>query len=162
MIRWGNAPIREPNAGTQDALPVRSEVRLRMKSRPATHGMDGAWWPRSLDPGAEFPELVLVLSSWIGPVYKVTYHVDDWDAAGSELTTDGWPVDLAASTTMQPNTVSVAGTHQRRRSLLVIPPFVPGGIARAVLLSAAGPDELTSAREMLTSNGVRLGLRGVD
>ena len=160
MIRWGSTPDAEP--GARDALPVRSEVRLRMKARPAAHGVDGAWWPRSRDPAAEFPELVLVMSSWVGPVRRVTYHLDDWDAAGHEVAVDGWLVELAGSATLERNTVLVSGTHQRQRSLLVVPPDTPGGVARALLWAAAGPKVVTSAEEMLTSNGVRLGLHIVD
>ncbi|MGB3438874.1 MAG: DUF5994 family protein [Actinophytocola sp.] len=133
-----------------------------MKARRPARGVDGAWWPRSRDPEAEFPELVLVLSSWVGPVRRVTYHVDDWDAAGREVISEGWPVALVGSATIQPNTVLVTGTHQRERQLLVVPPSVPGGVARAVLRSTAGPGIVASAEEMLRSNGVLSGLRGPD
>lgn len=154
MTRWGGTPATGLEH-THDALPVRSEVRLRMKTHPATHGLDGAWWPRSRDPEAEFPELVLVASSWVGPVSRVTYRVDDWDTAGHEVTIDGWPVELVGSTTMRPNTVLVTGTHQRERALLVVPAGVPGGVARAVLRAAAGPGVVHSAEDVLRANGSR-------
>lgn len=160
MTRWGSTPTAEP--GAHDRLPARSEVRLRMKTHPAAQGLDGAWWPRSSDPEAEFPELVLAMSSWVGPVSRVTYHVHDWDATGRTVTIDGWPVDLTGSAALQRNTVRVTGTHQRERTLLVVPPGVPGGVARAVLRATAGPDVVLSAEEMLTGNGVRTDLRGGD
>ena len=47
MTRWGSTPTAGPDREAHNALPVRSEVRLRMKSRPAARGLDGAWWPRS-------------------------------------------------------------------------------------------------------------------
>lgn len=148
-------PMTQPLAPPDSAgLPVRSEVRLRMKAAPAAHGLDGAWWPRSRDAEAEFPDLVLAASSWVGPVRRVTYHLDDWDAAARELVVDGWRVELLGDTTLEPNTVLVMGNHQRQRTLLVIPPDLPGGTARAVLRSSAGP-EVVSARELLASNGVR-------
>jgi hypothetical protein len=86
----------------------------------------------------------------------VTYHLDDWDAAARELVVDGWRVELLGDTTLEPNTVLVMGNHQRRRSLLVVPRDTPGGAARAMPRSAAGP-ETASARELLASNGVRPG-----
>jgi hypothetical protein len=138
------------------ALPVRSEVRLRMKATPAAEGLDGAWWPRSRDTGTEFPDLVLAVSSWVGPVRRVTYHLGDWDAAARELIVDGWRVELLGDTALEPNTVLVMGNHQRRRSLLVVPRDTPGGAARAMLWSAAGP-EAVSARELLASDGARPG-----
>jgi hypothetical protein len=162
MTSWGSTPTADPGPGAHDALPARSEVRLRMKDRAATHGLDGAWWPRSRDAGAEFPELVLVMSSWVGPVSRVTYHVGDWDPAGHEMTVEGWLVELAGSTALQPHTVLVAGTHERQRTLLVVPSGVTGAVARAVLRSTAGPAAVLSAEDMLTSNGVRLDLGRVE
>ena len=155
MTRWGSTPTAEPGPR---ALPTRSEVRLRMKTHPATQGLDGAWWPRSRDPETEFPELVLAMSSWVGPVSRVTYHVDGWDGPARAVTIDGWPVVLVRSTALQPNTLVVTGTHQRERALLVVPPGVPGGVARAVLRATAGPDDVLSAEEMLAGNGVPPGL----
>jgi hypothetical protein len=138
-----------------DAAPVRSEIRLRVRStKAASAHVDGAWWPRSRDPVAEFPGLVLAMSSWIGPVHRVAYHLDDWDMTARELTVEGWVVSLVGSPTVQANTVVVDGPDQRRMSLLVVPPDTPSGIARAVLVSTAGPDAVDSIEEILASNGV--------
>jgi hypothetical protein len=148
----------DPTAG--DAVPVRNEVRLRIKRRTATRGhVAGGWWPRSDDPTAEFPELVLAISSWVGPVRRVDYHLDDWDPTGPELMVEGWSFSVVGSATVEANTVLVTGTD--RMSLLVVPPGTPGGVARSVLRSAAGPHTVATAEEILRSNGVRLGRRTV-
>jgi hypothetical protein len=127
----------DPTAG--DAVPVRNEVRLRVKRSTATRGrVAGAWWPRSDDPTAEFPELVLAISSWVGPVSRVDYHLDDWGPTDPELMVEGWSFSVVGSTTIEANTVTVTGTAQDRMSLLVVPPGTPRGVARAVLRSAAG------------------------
>jgi len=137
-------------------VPVRNAVRLRVKQSPATRGdVDGAWWPRSHDLAAEFPGLVLATSSWVGPVRRVAYHLDDWHTATSrELMVEGWTVDLAGSSTLQANTVVVTGPDQRRMGLLVIPPHTTGDIARAVLNATAGLGEVGSVEEILASHGV--------
>ncbi|MFI7680919.1 DUF5994 family protein [Actinophytocola sp. NPDC049390] len=137
------------------ALPLRNEVRVRMKGSPTTHDLDGAWWPRSRTPGTEFPELVLVMSSWVGPVNRVLYRTGDWDLAQNSATSEGWPFDLEEAGTLQPDTVMVVGTHQRRRTLLVVPPEVPERVARALLSWAAGPDAVGSAEQVLARNGIR-------
>ncbi|WP_018683815.1 DUF5994 family protein [Actinokineospora enzanensis] len=155
--RWGSAPAVGPDAGAGDGPRVRSEVRLRMKPGHTARGVAGAWWPRSPDPSAEFPELVLALSSWVGPVGRVTYHIDDWGVSGSEVVVDGWPVELVASSTLRPHTVTVVGTRSRERNLLVIPPRTPGAAARAVLRSMAGPDEILGVEDVLTTRGAPLG-----
>jgi hypothetical protein len=118
-------------------VPIRNEVRLRMRRRTAIRGhVAGAWWPRSHDPAAEFPELVLATSSWVGPVHRVDFHPDGWDPTGPELMVEGWLVSVAGSATLEANTVVVTGTDQRRMSLLVIPPGTPDRAARAMLRSA--------------------------
>lgn len=142
---------------TGQAEPVRSEVRLRIKPVTGTRGqVDGAWWPRSHDPAVEFPGLVLAMSSWIGPVCRVAYNLDDWDWAERVLTVEGWAVRLAGHRAMTPQTVIVTGPNLQRMSLLVVPPGTPGGVARAVLRSAARSDTVASAEDILASNGVAL------
>jgi hypothetical protein len=66
---------------------------------------------------------------------------------------------LAGSATLEANTVEVTGTDQNRKRLLVVPPGTPGGVARSVLRSAAAPDTVAGAGEILTSNGVLRVLR---
>lgn len=152
MSASGGVPIVNPEPGSGPALPVRSEVRLRMKGNPTAPGLDGAWWPRSLQPETEFPELAHAVSSWVGPVCRVSYRIDEWNTASG----DGWPFDLEVSSTLQRNTVVVSGTHQRRRTLLVVPAAVPGRVARAVLSATAGPGGVVDAE-----HGIRSALHSV-
>jgi hypothetical protein len=141
-----------------DAEPPRRQVRLRMKANTATRGsVDGAWWPRSTDPAAEFPGLVLAMSSWVGPVNRVAYNLDNWAETGRELNVEGWSVTLVGDHLVDANTVVVTGPNQRRMLLLVIPPGTRGGVARAVLRSAADPHTVASVGEILESNGVTPG-----
>jgi uncharacterized protein DUF5994 len=149
-----------PDTNVGKAEFPRGQVRLAMKPHAGARGyVDGAWWPRSHNPAAEFPGLVLAMSSWVGPVRRVAYHLDDWDNARRDLTVDGWSVALVGYPTLDANTVVVTGSNQRRMSLLVVPPDTPGGAARAVLRSAAGADTVASVTEILASNGVRLDRR---
>jgi hypothetical protein len=157
---WAAPPNADPDTGAGQDEPARAEVRLRMKPNRAARGyVDGAWWPRSHDPAAEFPGLVLAMSSWVGPVRRVSYHLDDWDPTTRELIVEGWSVRLAGVPTLDANTVVVTGSNQTRRILLVVPPGTPGGAARAVLASAAAADTVASVEELLASNGVRLSRR---
>ena len=157
----GGPPTVHLRAALGPALPVRDEVRLRMKGTVAVRDLDGAWWPRSLDPETEFPELALVVSSWVGPVRRVVYRPDEWAPAGHAATSDGWPFGLETSAALGPNTVVVIGTHQRRRTLLVVPPGVPDRVARAVLSSTAAPGTANSAEHTLASHGIHPALYGV-
>jgi hypothetical protein len=153
----GGVPIVNLRSGAGQALPVRSEVRLRMKGNLTMPGLDGAWWPRSLQPETEFPELALVVSSWVGPVCRVIYRADEWNAASG----DGWLFVLEGSDALQRNTVEVVGTHQRRRTLQVVPPAAPGQVARAMLSATARPAAVDNAEHALVDHGIRSALHSV-
>jgi hypothetical protein len=147
--------------GTEDLQPAtdpaRSEVRLRMKPDDAAPGhVDGGWWPRSTDPAAEFPALVAALTSILGPISRAGYSLDAWNATARKLTVHDQVVRMEGFRTMQPNTVTLTGQNRRRISLLVVPPDTPGGVARAVLRSAADPDTTAAVQDILASNGVSL------
>jgi hypothetical protein len=131
------------------------ELRLKMKPGTATRGIvDGGWWPWSTDPAAEFPALIMAVSSWIGPAREMTYNLGEWGPAEDTLTVEGWTVRLAGSRTGQASTVVLTGPDMKQIRVMVVPPATPGGVARAVLRSASGSDTVATATEILASNGV--------
>lgn len=131
------------------------EPRLEMKpDGAATGSVDGGWWPRTLDPTIAFPELVAVLETWVGPVSRIAYNLGRWEPAPRKQTVDGRVIRYEGFHTIDSHTVTVIGTNTRRVSLLVVPPHTPGGVARAVLRSAAGADSTATVEDILASNGV--------
>jgi len=57
---------------------------LRLQTTHDRQGvLDGAWWPRSRDIGAELPALIAALAEYAGPVTRVGLDADAWE----ELTT---------------------------------------------------------------------------
>jgi hypothetical protein len=120
----------------------------------AAGGVDGGWRPRSLEPTTAFPELVSALHPWVGPVGRITYNLDLWEPAPRKQTVDGRMVRYEGVHTMDRHTVTAIGTNGRRVSLLVVPPPTPGGVARAVLRSAADSDSTATVSDILASNGV--------
>jgi hypothetical protein len=153
----------DPRDNEDATLPrTKHEPRLKIKSSTAARGIvDGAWWPRSTDPAAEFPALVMALSSWVGPARHMAYHPDDWGPAASALIVENWAVHLEGSQAVQPNTVVATGPNLKQIRLLVVPPNTPGGMARAVLRSASRSDTVTTVEEILASNGVSVDERTV-
>jgi Family of unknown function (DUF5994) len=140
--------------------PAQRAMRLMVKPGTAVQGqVDGGWWPWSTDPAVEFAELVMVASSWVGPISRLAYDPDAWDATAPNLIVGGWAVRLAAVHTIAANTVLLSGTKTRELCLLVIPPSTPGGVARAVLRSASGRDTVATAEEILASNGIRAAIQ---
>ncbi len=136
---------------------TRHEPRLNMKpAGAATGSVDGGWWPRSLDPATAFPELVSALRPWVGPVGRISYNLDRWEPAPRKQTVDGQVIRYEGFHTIDPHTVTAIGTNARRVSLLVVPPHTPGGVARAVLRSAADADSTATVADILAGNGVPL------
>jgi hypothetical protein len=109
--------------GRLAADPARREVRLWMKPADAAPGhVQGAWWPQSTDPAAEFPALVAVLTSSLGPISRMGYNLDAWNTIARKMTVQDRVVRIEGFRTMQPNTVTLTGQNRRRISLLVVPP----------------------------------------
>jgi hypothetical protein len=145
---------------TAEGAPEPRPPRLQMKPSGATRGdVDGGWWPWPEDPATQFPALVSALRAWVGPVSRVSYHLGTWGVIARKVPIDGQVVRFEGSRTTDPHTVTVIGSDSRRVSLLVVPPGVLGGVARAVLRSAAGSDSTASVGDILASNGVPLGVR---
>jgi hypothetical protein len=92
--------------------PARRELRLAMKPDTAVRdGVDGGWWPWSTDPAAEFPALIMALSSWVGPARRMAYSLHDWDPAEDKMTVEGWVIRLEGSDVMRANTVTLTGPN---------------------------------------------------
>ncbi|WP_173136667.1 DUF5994 family protein [Kibdelosporangium persicum] len=150
LVTSADVPLQHPGR----------ELRLKIKPSSAARGpLDGGWWPWSTDPAAEFPALIMALSSWVGPARHFAYHPHDWDPAEKTLTVEGWTVHLEALHTMRPNTVALTGLNLKQIRVLLVPPATPGGVARAVLRSASGVDTTATVEDILASNGVSLGGR---
>ncbi|WP_125726442.1 DUF5994 family protein [Kibdelosporangium aridum] len=149
-----SVPHRD-NSENVTALRAKRELRLQIKPSTAAVGnVDGGWWPWSTDPAAEFPALVMALSSWVGPARQMAYHPVDWDPVQSTLIVENWAVTLARSCDIPANTVVVTGPNRKRIRLLVVPPTTPGGAARAVLRAASRSDTVATVDQILASNGV--------
>lgn len=133
---------------------TRREPRLEVKPGGAAKGsVDGGWWPWSLDPTTAFPELVSALRPRVGPVSRIAYNLGLWEQAPRKQAVDGRVIRYDGFHTIDPHTVTVIGTNACRVSLLVVPPRTPGGVARAVLRSAAGADSTATVADILAGNG---------
>src|SRR6266540_430195 len=51
--------------------------------------LDGGWWPRSTDPVAELPGLVLAIDKLRGPVTRLVLAADGWDSHPRRLGING-------------------------------------------------------------------------
>ena len=99
------------------SLTPAAQLRLCLPpDSPAYTLLDGGWWPRSADPAAELPGLILALDERhgpAGPITRIMLNMADWDLsrprrlrvdgpAGSRVVRLGWfatmPVGLLTAT----------------------------------------------------------------
>jgi Family of unknown function (DUF5994) len=103
--------------------------------------LDGGWWPRSADPAAELPELILALDKRHGRILRVMLGAADWDAsrpsrlrvgeAGRRGVRLGWFASMPAGLL---TAISASG---QRTDLVTIPPDTSEHNAAAAMQQAA-------------------------
>lgn len=114
---------------------------LRLRGPGVADGfVDGGWWPRSLDLGAELAGVLVELFAAGYDVARVLYRLQAWDPAPRELTVlgrvitlEGWPTQEAASIGL----------------VVVVPPDTDPVIAEAALCLAGLDGDLHPAAEIL-------------
>jgi hypothetical protein len=119
-------------------------TRLALCERDQTRGgVDGAWWPKSLDLSSELPDLVAVFGSWLGEVHRVVYDPSAWLSAPARVLRRNEMVSLAPYRLVCSETVYLLGTHSRDAVLFVLSPSSSGEEASRVLCEVS-----TSTRPM--------------
>src|SRR5438874_8311155 len=105
------------------AAPPSSPPRLHLAPvRAGRAVLDGGWWPRSWDPVAELPGLILDLDASFGPIRQVLLNIDAWDrrfrrlAVGSRVVRMGW------FTSLDPALLIATTERGDQIDLLVVPP----------------------------------------
>ena len=129
--------------------------RLRLKPPGAVKGcFDGAWWPRSREPVAEFSALVTALAVDSGPVDRIGFNPAMWDLPPGKLALESGFVELTGFFGLDRHTIVVIGPRIRRLTLLVVPPDADAPAAERALAAATAPDASGSAVLILTTSGI--------
>jgi hypothetical protein len=126
----------------------------RLMLAPARVGqavLDGGWWPRSWDPVAELPGLILALDGPFGPISQILLNIDAWDCRFRRLAVGGRVVRMGWFTSLDP-AVLIATTDRRDQvDLLVVPPGTAEAAARAAMARAADPANTMRAPAILAA-----------
>ncbi|TQJ12399.1 hypothetical protein FB475_5342 [Kribbella jejuensis] len=142
------------------SLTKPSTPRLRLlPTNVGTPLLDGAWWPRSADPVAELPGLIVAINrSPAGRVGRMLLDATAWDTQPIRLAVAGRVVRLSYRTSRPTDLlVALCGTSGLRVELLTIPPNTPHDIAELSMARAAGADNqlrLQSLVEGMRAHGV--------
>ena len=125
-------------------------LQLKPESTAATGFVDGGWWPRSRDLGAELPDLLAALKARIGPVERVSYHLGDWDDTERAIAAGGNVVRLSGFRSQAAGTIDVLASRLRM-TLLVVPADAASESAHDVLAVAGRRDNADDVASLLHS-----------
>jgi Family of unknown function (DUF5994) len=131
-------------AGREAAIIPAPPAGPRLLLQPDHSGaalLDGGWWPRSADPAAELPGLILALDERHGRITRVMVGTAGWDAsrprqlrvdgpAGSRVVRLGW------FATMPAGLLTAISASDERTDLVTIPAHTSEQDARAAMEQA--------------------------
>jgi hypothetical protein len=141
-----------PNAVHERAEP--GTVLLRLETARTREGiLDGAWWPRSRDIGAQLPGLITVLTQRLGPIARVGLDADAWDEVPGHLIIDGRVVHIDWYP-VGDDTVLITRGDQDHFLLLVVPPDATPAAAREAMSRAVQADNSTEAQQILIETAI--------
>jgi hypothetical protein len=135
--------------GAATPLLATSEPRLRLGTGSARTLLDGGWWPRSTDPAAELPALVLAIDNLHGPVTRLALSRHGWDPHPRRLLVAGRVVRLGYFASQSAALLTARCDPGDRVDLLVVPPDTLSATADAAMLLAATASNLIHAQHLL-------------
>ncbi|MEU5786295.1 DUF5994 family protein [Micromonospora purpureochromogenes] len=142
----------------QPAAPITASTpsapRLLLGTTRNRAVLDGGWWPRSWDPAAELPGLVLALAERHGRIRHIMLNIHAWDSRPRRLTVGPDVVRLGWFDTLSPALLVATTGRDIQVDLLVVPPATPPAAAERAMATAADPADLRRAPDILAAVGV--------
>lgn len=140
------------NRRTTIPLTPPSTPRLRLEATGSRRTLlDGGWWPRSTDPVAELPGLILAIDSLHGLVTGLVLAADGWDSHPRRLGVDGRVLRLGYFASQPTSLLTALCANGDRVDLLVIAPDTADGTAQAAMALAATASNLVHAQHILVT-----------
>jgi hypothetical protein len=144
-------PTPLPRSTTVPASPPSTPRLMLAPARVGRAVLDGGWWPRSWDPVAELPGLILALCERYGPIRQVMLNSDTWDARFGRLAVGTLVVRMGWYASLDPALAIATTAHRDQVDLLVVPPDTPEAAAWAAMTRAADPAETAGAPDILAA-----------
>ncbi|WP_162906952.1 DUF5994 family protein [Allorhizocola rhizosphaerae] len=141
--------------------PSTPRLRLPPAGLRRTH-LDGGWWPRSTDPVAELPGLVLAIDELRGPVTRLILAAEGWDSRPRRLGVADRVLRLGYFHSQPISLLTALCANGDRVDLLVVPPHTDGETADAAMVMAAATGNLVPAQQIAAAvaTGTSRPLRG--
>ncbi|MFF5173308.1 DUF5994 family protein [Micromonospora sp. NPDC000089] len=111
--------------------------------------LDGGWWPRSRDPAAELPGLVLALTERHGRIRHLMLNLHAWEGRIHRLVVGPDVVRIGWFDTLDPALLVATTGRDLQVDLLVVPPATPRAAAEWAMTTAADPTNLRHAPDIL-------------
>ena len=142
----------ERHTASSSSPPSRLRLQPDLSARAP---LDGGWWPRSADPAAELPGLILAIDGRHGPITKIMLGKGDWDGsrprrlhvdgpAGGRVLRLGWFETMPAG-------LLTATAKAGRTDLLIVPPHTAEPAALAAMEQAAQAGNRTGTPALLAA-----------
>jgi hypothetical protein len=129
-----------------------STPRLRMEPTGSRRTLlDGGWWPRSTDPVAELPGLVLAIDKLRGPVIRLVLSAAGWKSHPRRLGLDGRVLRLGYFASQPISLLTALCDNGDRVDLLIVPPDTAGDTAEAAMVVAATTSNLVHAQDIVAA-----------
>lgn len=125
----------------------------RLSLAPAGAGqavLNGGWWPRSWDPMAELPGLVLAVASRYGPIRQLMLN-DAWDSRFRQLAVGAGAVRMGWYATLDPALLIATTDRGDQLDLLVVPPKTAAATAERAMAAGADPANTMRAPNILAA-----------
>ena len=114
-----------------------SEPRLVLATNPAGKGvLDGGWWPRSWDPEAELPGLIIALHERYGSIRNVVLNGAVWHGRLRRLTVGGHVLGWVWFVTLGPALMVATTDEGDQLELLVVPASASAMVAHHAMAAA--------------------------
>lgn len=138
---------------TSSTAPSTPRLRLGPTGADRTV-LDGGWWPRSTDPVAEIPGLVLAIDDRHGPISRLILSAAGWDDQPQRIGLAGGRLLRLGYFTSQPaDLLTAICADGGRVDLLVVPPDTAEDTAEAAMTIAATVDNAVRAQDIVLSAG---------
>jgi uncharacterized protein DUF5994 len=142
---------------TTISLTPPSTPRLRMQSTGASRTLlDGGWWPRSTDPVAELPGLVLAIDGVHGPVTELVLSAEGWDSHPRRVGINGRVLRMGYFNSQPPSLLTALCANGKRVDLLVVAPDTVAGTADTAMDLAATSANLLHAEHIIPTLGTTI------
>jgi hypothetical protein len=129
--------------------PVTPRAVLPARRREAV--VDAGWWPRSWDPVAELPGLVLALSDRYGPIRQMMLNSDTWKGEFRRLVVGTLVIRIGWFASLDPAVLIAITATGEQLDVLVVPPETSDEAAERALTAAPDPIDTRRAPERIAA-----------